>query len=444
VFCGIDVAREMHHAVALNAAGDRLVDRPLPNAEPDLVKLFEQLQVYGRVLVVVDQLASIGALAIAVARSCGIAVAYLPGLSMRRIADLYPGEGKTDARDAHIIADAARTLPHPLRGVGPDEQTTVELAVLAGYDADLADESTRLINRLHDALSHVHPSLERLLGKHFHCPGVLRLLVATGTPTAIGQLGEVGIATLMADGSPRLTRTLPAQIVTALADQSVTIPATAQYGRVIRGLTDQLSTVLAQRKTLRGELEELLAVHPLAEILTSMPGVGPRTAIELLRTVGDGSAFPSAAHIASYAGLAPTTRQSGRSIKGEHLPRRGNRALKSALYLSAFASLRRPPSRDYYDRKRAEGKNHTAALTCLARRRIDVLHAMIRDRHGRASRPDSRHGRRSLRLSVGYLSEGARSGTHSERLVEHCRRNRAYKRRRPQRSRPGRSQRGRG
>lgn len=91
---------------------------------------------------------------------------------MRRIADLYPGEGKTDARDAHIIADAARTLPHALRRVGPDEQTTVELAVLAGYDADLAAESTRLINRLHDALLHVHPTLERLLGKHFHCRGV--------------------------------------------------------------------------------------------------------------------------------------------------------------------------------------------------------------------------------------------------------------------------------
>ena len=107
----------------------------------------------------VDQLASIGALAIAVDRARNIAVAYLPGLSMRRIADLYPGEGKTDARDAHIIADAARTLPRALRRVGPDEQTTVELAVLAGYDADLATESTRLINRLHDALLHVHPTL---------------------------------------------------------------------------------------------------------------------------------------------------------------------------------------------------------------------------------------------------------------------------------------------
>ena len=244
VFCGIDVARETHHAVALNRDGDRLVDRPLPNAESDLVKLFDQLQAQGRVLVVVDQLASIGALAIAVARARDIAVAYLPGLSMRRIADLYPGEGKTDARDAHIIADAVRTLPHALRRVGPDEQTSVELAVLAGYDGDLAAESTRLINRLHDALLHVHPTLERLLGKHFHCRGVLRLLAATGTPTAIAELGEPGITALMTDGSPRLARTLPGRILTALAEQRVTIPATGQYGRVIRGLADQLLAVL--------------------------------------------------------------------------------------------------------------------------------------------------------------------------------------------------------
>jgi transposase len=181
VFCGIDVARETHHVVALDRGGRRLVDRPLPNAEPDLLELFAELGVHGRVLVVVDQLASIGALAVAVARSRGITVAYLPGLSMRRIADLYPGEAKTDARDAHIIADAGRTLPHALRRVGTEEQTTVELAVLAGYDADLATEATRLTNRLHDALLHVHPALERLLGNQFRRPGVLHLLAATGT-----------------------------------------------------------------------------------------------------------------------------------------------------------------------------------------------------------------------------------------------------------------------
>jgi hypothetical protein len=85
VFCGIDVARKTHHAVALDQAGHRLIDRPLPNAGPDLVALFEELEGHGRVLVVVDQLASRGALAIA-SRSRGITVAYLPGLAMRRIA----------------------------------------------------------------------------------------------------------------------------------------------------------------------------------------------------------------------------------------------------------------------------------------------------------------------------------------------------------------------
>jgi transposase len=380
VFCGVDVARETHHAVAVDRSGRRLTDRPLPNDETALRALFTELAVHGRLLVVVDQPASIGALAIAVAGSMGIEVGYLPGLAMRRIADLYPGEGKTDARDAFVIADAARTLPHTLRRVGPDEQTVTALGVLAGYDADLAAEATRLTNRLHDALLHVHPALERLLGKQFRRRGVLELLVAAGTPALLRALGEDGVRQAMMPGSPRTALTLPAQILSALDEQTVIVPATEQYGRVISGVAAQLLAVLDQRVTVAGELNALLAEHPLAEVLTSMPGVGARTAVALLLTLGDGSTFATAGHLAAYAGLAPVTRQSGRSIRGESQPRRGNRALKSALYLSAFASLKDPTSRIYYDRKRAEGKNHPAALLCLARRRTDVLYAMVRDR----------------------------------------------------------------
>lgn len=109
-----------------------------------------------------------------------------------------------------------------------------------------------------------------------------------------------------------------------------------------------------------------------------MPGIGVRTAIQILVIVGDASAFASAAHLASYAGLAPVTRRSGTSIRGEHPSRRGHRRLKAALYRSAFASLRDPASRAYYQRKRDEGKHHVAAVTCLARRRVDVLYAMLR------------------------------------------------------------------
>jgi transposase len=380
VFCGIDVAREVHHAVALDAAGHRLADQTLRNDEAALRALFTTLTEHGRVLVVVDQPASIAALAIEVARAEGVDVAYLPGLAMRRLADLHPGAAKTDARDAFVIADAARALPHTLRRVGSEDETVVGLGVLAGYDADLAAEATRITNRLHDALLHVHPALERLLGAHLRRGGVLDLLATAPTPAALEELGGEGIRQVMAARSPRLAKTLPAQILTALAEQSVVIPGTPQYGRVITGLATSLSQVLDTREQLAGELETLLEAHPLAPVLTSLPGLGVRTVITVLLTVGDASAFPTAAHLASYAGLAPVTRQSGRSIRSEHAATGGHRGLKRGLYLSAFASLRDPASRAYYDRKRAEGKHHVAVLICLARRRTDVLHAMIKNR----------------------------------------------------------------
>jgi transposase len=96
-----------HHAVGRDPTGKRLHDGPLPNNEAKLRALFDKLAAHGPLPVVVDQPATIGALPVAVARAAGHQVAYLPGLAMRRIADLYPGTAKTDARDAFIIADAA-------------------------------------------------------------------------------------------------------------------------------------------------------------------------------------------------------------------------------------------------------------------------------------------------------------------------------------------------
>jgi len=91
--------------------------------------------------------------------------------------------------------------------------------------------------------------------------------------------------------------------------------------------------------------------------------------------------FPTAGHLAAYAGLAPVTHRSGTSIRGEFPARSGNKHLKRALFLSSFAALRSDRvSRAYYDRKRAQGKKHNAALICLSRRRFDVLFAMLRNR----------------------------------------------------------------
>ncbi|MEU1128194.1 IS110 family transposase [Streptomyces sp. NPDC005899] len=380
VYLGLDVGKGEHHGTALTPAGKRVFDKPLPNSELRLRELFTKLRTrHGTVLVVVDQPASIGALPLAVARDAGCRVAYLPGLTMRRIADLYPGESKTDARDAAIIADAARTMPHTLRELAPDDETVAELNMIVGFDDDLAGEVTRLKNRMRGLLTQIHPSLERVLGPRLDHPAVLFLLERYGSPAQLRKAGRRRLITMLKPKAPRMAERLVEDIFTALDEQTVIVPGTEAAALIIPSLASSLAAVLDQRKLLAGRIEELLEAHPLSQVLISMPGIGIRTAARILVDVGDGSSFASAGHLAAYAGLAPATRRSGSSIRSEHPSRRGNRQLKRAFYLAAFASLSQPDSRAYYDRKRREGKHHVAALICLARRRIDVLFAMLRD-----------------------------------------------------------------
>ncbi len=114
IYLGLDVGKTNHHATALTASGKKLWDKPLPQSEPRIRELLAKLSTQGTVLLVVDQPKTIGALPVAIAQDMEIQVAYLPGLTMRRVADLHPGEAKTDARDAYIIAETARTMPHTL------------------------------------------------------------------------------------------------------------------------------------------------------------------------------------------------------------------------------------------------------------------------------------------------------------------------------------------
>jgi transposase len=100
------------------------------------------------------------------------------------------------------------------------------------------------------------------------------------------------------------------------------------------------------------------------------------------------NAFVSADHLAGYAGLAPAPRDSGRRSGNLHRPRRYNRQLQRVFYTSALLSIQRcPASRAFYERKRAEGKRHAQAVLALARRRVNVLWAMLRDNRAYQERP---------------------------------------------------------
>ncbi|MFD6965022.1 transposase, partial [Streptomyces diastaticus] len=220
----------------------------------------------------------------------------------------------------------------------------------------------------------------RVLGPRLDHQAITWLLERYGSPAALRKAGRRRLVELIRPKAPRMAARLIDDVFDALDEQTVVVPGTGTLDIVVPSLAASLTAVHTQRRAMEAQINTLLEAHPLSPVLTSMPGVGVRTAAVLLVTVGDGTSYPTAAHLASYAGLAPTTKQSGTSIHGEHAPRGGNRQLKRAMFLSAFACMNADPaSRAYYDKQRARGKTHTQALLRLARQRVSVLFAMLRD-----------------------------------------------------------------
>jgi transposase len=131
-------------------------------------------------------------------------------------------------------------------------------------------------------------------------------------------------------------------------------------------------------KLIEGRFRE----HELADIVQSVPGIGTVLGAEFLAAVGgslDGFDSPDA--LAAFAGVAPAPRDSGKVSGNLHRPVTYHRRLQRVFYTSALISVRYDPnSRRFYDRKRAEGKKHVQAVLALARRRVNVMWALIRDR----------------------------------------------------------------
>jgi hypothetical protein len=133
-------------------------------------------------------------------------------------------------------------------------------------------------------------------------------------------------------------------------------------GRQALALLRQLDAACAAASDLEQAVIESFNQHPDAGIITSFPGLGPLTGARVLAETGDDrSRFADAKGLKAYAGAAPVTRASGKSIAIFHR-RVKNQRLAAAGYIWAFAALTASPgARAHYDRRRQAGDRHTAA-----------------------------------------------------------------------------------
>ena len=377
-WAGVDAGKEFHWACVLDASGRELLSRRVENDEADILKLIDEvLSLAEEVVWAVDQPGGSAALLLALLWERGQRVLYVPGLTVDRARDAYRGESKTDARDAHIIADQARMRPD-LGGLEPGEQEIAELQLLLARRRDLITDQSRTITRLREALLSLFPALERALD--LNSKGPLTLLTHYQTPTHLRRAGHKRIATYLRNRSVKGSNRVADKALEAAKAQSVSLPAQELASRIVAELAKDVLGFKERIESVDEELGERFFARPEARILTSLPGMGAILGAEFLVAVGDIRTFESAERLAAYAGLVPAARDSGKRVGNHRRMRGGNKVLKRVFYQSAFASLRSAPeSRIFYDRKRAEGKRHTQALIALARRRVNVLWAMLRD-----------------------------------------------------------------
>ena len=380
VFVGVDMAKGEHYAQAIASDGSELFDRAISNDQGTIETMIDQAAGIGPVALVIDMTASGAQLLLAVALEREVPVAYVTGLQMRRAAELYAGTAKTDPRDAWVLADFARRNADRLTWLEVSDELLVRLRVLNGRDTDLATDANRVINRCRDALTAVSPALERAVGQRLSQAGIRDVLGRWSTPSALRAAGKTKIRNVIKKRSPRLAAKVTDEIWSALDAQPLTLPAEDTWGEVVTDLIGDLDRIQTRRDELAKTIEEVFLEHPLGQVLVTLCGFGPRTGARTLAEIGDPNRFADGSRLASYAGLSPTDRRSGRSLNTAFQHRGGNHRLKNATFLAAFVATRfDPDAKAYYQRKRAEGKKHNAAVICVARRRCDLILAMLKN-----------------------------------------------------------------
>jgi transposase len=154
-------------------------------------------------------------------------------------------------------------------------------------------------------------------------------------------------------------------------------------------------------------------------VITSLPGMGFRLGVEFLAAVGDPALIGSADQLAAWAGLAPVSRDSGKRTGRLHTPRRYSGRLRRVMYMSALTAIRCDPhSRAYYPRKREQGKQPIPATICLARRRANVLYALIHNRTWQPDSPQITAAAADLLIESPFQRHGCREPTSQTRSPE--------------------------
>jgi transposase len=233
-WAGVDAGKEFHWAHVLDASGRELLSRKVENDEAGIARLIDEaLSLAEEVIWAVDQPGGSAALLLALLWERNQRALYVPGLTVDRARDAYRGESKTDARDAHVVADQAR-MRSDLGELRAGEQEIAELQLLLARRRDLITDQSRTITRLRETLLSSFPALERALD--LNSKGPLTLLTYYQTPVQLRRAGPKRVATYLRNRGVKGSNKVADKALAAAKAQSVTLPAQEVASRIVAEL----------------------------------------------------------------------------------------------------------------------------------------------------------------------------------------------------------------
>lgn len=390
VFCGIDWA-ENHHDIALvDQDGIQLAKLRISDDSAGFHALLELLARHGDspeapIPVAIE---TPRGLLVASLRATGRKIYAINPLAAARYRDRSSvARAKSDAADARVLANILRTDMAAHRPLPADTELAQSVAVLARAHQDAVWDKTQMVNRLRSHLREYYPAA--LSG--FHGSGTLGLdsaharavLAAAPTPATAARFTRSQLRALLKRAG-RLRRGIEAEAERLREifrkDHLHQLPQVEQaMGKQTQALIQQLDAACRSVDDLAAATEEAFLAHPDAEIITSFPGLSIMSGARVLAEVGDDrERFADARALKAYAGAAPVTRASGRShvVVARAVK---NQRLAAVGYMWAFAALRTQEPRDHYDRRRAGGERHTAALRNLFNKLLGCLYHCLQN-----------------------------------------------------------------
>ena len=379
---GIDIGRYTHHIIILDEKEQILYQRKLPHQLGEIKETMKKLKSLQKKENAQLSFALEGKNGYSnpldrLLLLAGFTLYNVDNYKLKRFREAFSGEWRDDNRDALMLSKMLHLKEHIN---SPQEKVFIEitepsiisesLKLLSRHQQLLIDEKVRLINRLGKKLLEVCPDL-LTLGKLKY----QKIIAILAKYPDLSRYHRITLKSLLK--IPGIGKKQAPALLSGLHELAYIPGLTDIYKTIISSYSRRILQLQKEIKAIDQKMDQIGGKDNTIRHLKSIPGVATKLASRFLGEIGDINRFPSEKKLAIYCGIACVKNASGKTNKTKAVYK-ANKIAKQALVTMAGGSIRvNPQCRDYYLKKRKEGKAHNHALRCLARQMIKVIYRML-------------------------------------------------------------------